>query len=52
MAPGETFDDRASRSPLVMKTRGGQEWQPQGKPEKTLIHDFPDKEAGKVIPCC
>jgi len=28
----------------------GQEWQPQGEPEKTLIHDFPDKELGKVIP--
>ena len=28
----------------------GQEWQPKGEPEKTLIHDFPDKELGKVIP--
>jgi hypothetical protein len=28
----------------------GQEWQPQGEPEKTLLHDFPDKELGKVIP--
>jgi transposase len=28
----------------------GQEWQPQGEPEKTLLHDFPDKERGKVIP--
>ena len=28
----------------------GQEWQPQGQPEETLIHDFPDKELGKVIP--
>ncbi len=28
----------------------GQEWQPQGEPQKTLIHDFPDKELGKVIP--
>jgi len=28
----------------------GQEWQPQREPEKTLIHDFPDKELGKVIP--
>ena len=25
---------------------GGKEWQPQGEPEKTLIHDFPDKELG------
>jgi transposase len=28
----------------------GQEWQPQGEPQKTLMHDFPDKELGKVIP--
>jgi transposase len=28
----------------------GQEWQPQGEPEKTLIHDFPDQQLGKVIP--
>lgn len=28
----------------------GQEWQPKGEPEKTLIHDFPDKELGKAIP--
>ena len=25
----------------------GQEWQPQGEPEKTLIHDFPDQERGQ-----
>lgn len=29
---------------------GGQEWQPQGQPEKVRVHDFPDKELGKVIP--
>ena len=28
----------------------GQEWRPQGEPEQTLLHDFPDKELGKVIP--
>ena len=28
----------------------GQEWHPQGEPEKTLLHDFPDQELGKVIP--
>jgi transposase len=28
----------------------GREWQPQGEPQKTLVHDFPDKELGKVIP--
>ena len=31
-------------------TNHGQEWQPQGQPEETLIHDFPDKELGKAIP--
>jgi len=31
-------------------SNGGREWQPQGEPEKTLIHDFADKELGKVIP--
>ena len=29
---------------------GGQEWRPQGQPEKVRVHDFPDKELGKVIP--
>jgi len=28
----------------------GQEWQLQGQPEQTLVHDFEDKELGKVIP--
>jgi transposase len=28
----------------------GQEWQPQGEPQKTLVHDFADKELGKIIP--
>jgi transposase len=28
----------------------GQEWQPQGEPQQTLVHDFPDKELGKAIP--
>jgi hypothetical protein len=28
----------------------GQEWQPQGEPQKTLVHDFPDKELCKIIP--
>ena len=31
-------------------SNGGQEWQPQGQPEETLIHDFPDQELGKAIP--
>jgi hypothetical protein len=29
---------------------GGQEWQPQGKPELVRTHDFEDKELGKGIP--
>jgi hypothetical protein len=29
---------------------GGREWQPQGEPERTLVHDFADKELGKIIP--
>jgi transposase len=29
---------------------GGQEWQPQGVPEKVLVHDFPDDADGKAIP--
>jgi hypothetical protein len=28
----------------------GQEWHPQGEPEKVRTHDFPDEELGKVIP--
>jgi hypothetical protein len=31
-------------------SESGQEWQPQGEPEKTLLHDFPYKELGKVVP--
>lgn len=29
---------------------GGREWQPKGSPEAVQIHDFPDKELGKVAP--
>lgn len=29
---------------------GGQEWHPQGQPEKVRVHDFIDKELGKVAP--
>jgi Rhodopirellula transposase DDE domain len=28
----------------------GQEWQPEGKPEETQMHDFPDPKLGKAIP--
>ena len=29
---------------------GGREWRPKGEPEQVLVHDFVDKELGKVIP--
>jgi hypothetical protein len=29
---------------------GGREWAPKGRPELVEVHDFPDKELGKVIP--
>ncbi len=29
---------------------GGQEWHPQGHPEKVRVHDFIDKKLGKVAP--
>ena len=29
---------------------GGQEWRPQGEPEKVRVHDFMDKKLGKAIP--
>ena len=29
---------------------GGREWQPKGEPEEVRVHDFVDKELGKVIP--
>jgi hypothetical protein len=28
----------------------GQEWQPQGQPQRVKVHDFPDKKLGKAIP--
>ena len=28
----------------------GREWQPKGRPEKTLVHDFPQDASGKAIP--
>lgn len=29
---------------------GGQEWQPKGNPEEVRVHDFIDRELGKVAP--
>ena len=31
-------------------TNAGREWRPQGHPEKVRVHDFIDKELGKVAP--
>jgi len=28
----------------------GKEWQPQGQPEKVLVHDFPTDASGKAVP--
>jgi transposase len=30
--------------------QGGREWHAKGQPEAVRVHDFPDKELGKVIP--
>jgi hypothetical protein len=37
-------------SRVVDFKNGGQEWHPQGQPEKVRVHDFMDKELGKAIP--
>jgi hypothetical protein len=29
---------------------GGQEWRPQGQPERVNVHDFPDPQVGKALP--
>ena len=29
---------------------GGQDWQPKGRPEQSLVHDFPQDSVGKAIP--
>lgn len=31
-------------------SNGGKEWQPQGRPVRVDVHDFPDPEVGKAIP--
>ena len=31
-------------------SNGGRERQPKGRPEKSLVHDFPQDSAGKAIP--
>ncbi len=33
-------------------SNGGRDWQPKGRPETSLVHDFPRDAAGKAIPSC
>jgi hypothetical protein len=42
--------DTKKKENLGNYKNGGQEWQPQGEPEKVRAKDFPDKAKGKVIP--
>ena len=42
----------AKKKESVGKFRnGGREWRPAGNPERVNVHDFIDKELGKVTPC-
>jgi hypothetical protein len=57
-----TADDFAQRNQPVVSVdtkskelvgdfkNNGREWQPAGRPEKTLVHDFPQDASGKAIP--
>jgi DNA-binding phage protein len=41
----------AKKKELVGQShKGGQEWQPQGQPEKVNVHDLPDPQLGKALP--
>ena len=41
----------AKKKELIGELRNvGREWRPKGEPESVLVHDFLDKELGKVIP--
>ena len=42
--------DTKKKEILGNHKNGGQEWAPKGKPRKVRVHDFMDKELGKVIP--
>lgn len=55
----DVFQDRgqpvisvdAKKKELVGQFKnGGREWRPQGAPEEVKVHDFVDKELGKVTP--
>ena len=53
--PGSTLprplDPTVFGAPLVGDFKNaGREWQPKGRAEKSLVHDFPQDAAGKAIP--
>ncbi len=35
----------------IQYRNGGRKWRPEGDPEAVNVHDFPDPELGKAIPC-
>jgi len=48
-APVVSVDTKKKELVGDYKTNG-QEWMPQGKPERVQVHDFPDPKVGKAIP--
>jgi hypothetical protein len=42
--------DTKKKEVVGQRTNGGREYQPQGRPERVDVHDFPDPEMGKAIP--
>ena len=42
--------DTKKKEPVGPFKNGGQEWQPAGQPEQVRVHDFVDKELGRVSP--
>lgn len=51
-AGGPVISVDAKKKELVngTKANAGREWQPQGRPERVDVHDFPDPEVPKAIP--
>lgn len=39
------------KEPVGPCRNGGREWRPKGSPEKVRVHDFPDPDPGKAVPC-
>src|SRR5258708_28688025 len=48
--PGVSVDAKKKENVGNFKN-GGREWRPGGDPERVNVHDFKDKELGKVTPC-